>query len=125
MNLRTRWSRVVFVVGAIAMVAGAADPLEGSVVVLLGSALLLLSEVVKRGERRFVAFWISVFVLVASGVAAMMVLSSVGGIGGKSGRSLWWGLLILPYPVGWLLGVGGVAAGCMRALRRRPGSGGA
>jgi hypothetical protein len=26
-----------------------------------------------------------------------------GGIGGNSGLSLWWGLIILPYPVGWAI----------------------
>lgn len=117
--MRSRWSRILFVLGAIAMVAGAADPLEGSVVVLLGSGLILGSEFVKCAERRRWRFWASVFGLVAFGVGAMFGLSSVGGIGGGSGRSLWWGLLILPYPVGWLLGIGGLVAGGVRAFRRR------
>lgn len=121
--MRSRWSRLVFVLGAIAFVVGAVDPLEGSVVVLLGSALLWGSEILKGAERQRLGYWASVFVLVAFGVGAMMGLSSMGGIGGKSGRSLWWGLLILPYPVGWLLGIGGLVAGCMRALRRRSTSG--
>jgi len=34
------------------------------------------------------------------GVGALWFLSSLGGIGGKSGHSIWWGLLILPYPTG-------------------------
>lgn len=101
------------------MVAGAADPLEGSIVVLLGSALVLGSEFVQSAERRRVRFWASVFVLIAFGVGAMMGLSAVGGIGGRTGRSLWWGLLIVPYPVGWLLGIGGLVAGGVRAFRRR------
>jgi len=41
----------------------------------------------------------------------MFALSAVGGIGGKSGHSMWWGVLVLPYPVGWLMAlVGGVIA---------------
>jgi uncharacterized membrane protein len=47
----------------------------------------------------------------AVGVGAMVALSVAGGIGGKSGHSMWWGVLILPYPVGWLMAlVGGVIA---------------
>jgi hypothetical protein len=51
------------------------------------------------------------FALVALGVAAMVVLSGLGGIGGNSGHSLWWGVFILPYPIGWALGFisGGIA----------------
>jgi hypothetical protein len=53
--------------------------------------------------------------MLAIGVAALWALSAVGGFGGTSGRSYLWGLLIVPYPVGWLAGlIGGV-----RALRER------
>lgn len=104
------------------MVAGAADPLEGSVVVLVGSALVLGSEFGQSAERRRLRFWASVFALIAFGVGAMMGLSAVGGIGGRTGRSIWWGLLILPYPVGWLLGIGGLVAGGVHAFRRRSAS---
>jgi hypothetical protein len=36
-------------------------------------------------------------------------MSSFGGLGGRTGHSMWWALLLVPYPVGWLLGLfGGV-----------------
>jgi hypothetical protein len=48
-----------------------------------------------------------VFILIAIGVGALWGLSMVGGIGGKSGHSIWWGLLILPYLLGWTMGIAG------------------
>ena len=101
------------------MVVGALDPLEGSIVVVGGSALLLGSEFSTEAARRHLGFWMIVFVLVLVGTLAMVGLSSLGGIGGNSGRSMWWGLLILPYPIGWLLGVGRLVAEGIRALRNR------
>jgi hypothetical protein len=47
----------------------------------------------------------------------MFSLSSVGGIGGNSGRSMWWGLLMLPYPVGWLMALLGGVIGLMRFFK--------
>lgn len=119
MSARSRWSRTLRSAGAIAMVAGALDPLEGSIVVVVGSALLVGSEVTKEGARRHVGFWASVFLLMLVGTVAMFVLSSLGGIGGNSGRAMGWGLLMLPYPAGWFLGVGRLAADGIRALRDR------
>ena len=119
MHSESRWPRALLILGAIAMFLGAVDPLEGSVVVVVGSGLLLASEISKGATRRRPAFWTTVFVLVVIGVTAMFVLSSVGGIGGNTGRSMWWGLLILPYPVGWLLGIGRLVAEGIRALRQR------
>lgn len=110
MNDRSRWSRRLLIVGSLAMPVGAIDPLEGSGLILLGSAALLAGTLVSREERRWIAYRTWAFVLVAAGVAALWGLSSVGGFGGPSGRSIWWGMLILPYPVGWSLGVWGPGA---------------
>lgn len=115
--MRSRWSRILFWLGAVTMVVGAADPLEGAFVILLGSALLVVGETLKNAARRNVGFWTCVFVLIAVGVAAMFGLSAVGGIGGSTGRSLWWSVLILPYPIGWLLGVGRLVAAGLQSLR--------
>jgi len=49
----------------------------------------------------------------------MFALSSIGGIGGESGRSMWWGILILPYPVGWVMGMASLLARLVRAIRHR------
>lgn len=119
MNVEFRGARFLSAVGAVAFVVGAVDPLEGSVVVLVGSALLLAGEILRVGERRRLALWTSVFVLTAVGVAMMFFLSSLGGLGGDRGKSWWWGLLILPYPAGWLLGVGALVARGVRRARFR------
>ena len=92
MNAASLWSRILVIVGSIAMLLGAADPLEGSVVILAGSVLVLLGTFVSQVERQWRPYWIATFLLIAVGVAAMFALSAMGGIGGNSGHSLWWGV---------------------------------
>jgi hypothetical protein len=87
-------------VGSIAMLVGAVDPMEGSVVILPGSGLVALGTLLGQSERRLIAFRVWVFILIAIGVGALWGLSMVGGIGGSSGHSIWWGVLILPYLIG-------------------------
>ena len=48
-----------------------------------------------------------VFILIALGVGALWGLSELGGFGGTSGRSNWWALLLLPYLIGWPMGICG------------------
>ena len=106
-TVRDLASRILLVVGGIGMLAGAVDPLEGSIVILAGSLLMALGTFLGPKEHRLLAFRIWVFMLIAIGVSALWGLSMVGGIGGKSGHSMWWGLLILPYLIGWSLGLWG------------------
>ena len=89
------------------MVVGAIDPLEGSLLILPSSGLVAIGTYLSQSERRFTAYRVWVFILIAIGVGAMWGLSSVGGIGGDSGRSMWWGVLILPYLIGWSMGIWG------------------
>jgi hypothetical protein len=105
MSTRERWSKILIIAGYIAMLAGALDPLEGSLVILPGSALVALGSFLSQGERPWIARRLWCFGLIACGVAALFGLSAAGGIGGKSGHSLWWGLLVLPYLLGWLMGI--------------------
>ena len=102
---RNRWSRILTLVGSIAMLLGAMDPMEGSAVILPGSGLVALGVVLGHSERRLIAYRLAVFILILLGVGAMWVLSWAGGFGGKSGRSMWWGVLILPYLIGWSMGI--------------------
>jgi hypothetical protein len=104
---RSLWSRILIVLGSIAMVVGAIDPMEGSAIILPGSLLVALGTGLGQCERRLIGYRVAVFILVAIGVGAMWGLSSVGGFGGPSGRSMWWGVLILPYLVGWSMGIWG------------------
>ena len=119
MNSRTLWSRILKVVGGIAMLLGTLDPLEGSVVILAGSGLVALAMYLGGKDRRTVLYWTWAFGLMAVGVAAMFALSSVGGIGGRSGHSMWWGVLILPYPAGWLMALAGGVVGLVRFFKGR------
>lgn len=107
MSTTNAWSRVLVIAGNLGMVIGAIDPLEGSLLILPGSGLVALGTCLSQSERRFTAYRVWVFILIAIGVGAMWGLSSVGGIGGGSGRSMWWGVLILPYLIGWSMGIWG------------------
>jgi hypothetical protein len=107
MNARGIWSRLLIIVGSGAMLLGALDPLEGSAVILPGSGLVALGTFVGQSERRWIAYRVGVFILIAIGVGALWGLSWVGGFGGNSGRSTWWGVLILPYLIGWSMGIWG------------------
>jgi hypothetical protein len=111
MDGRSRWSRLLVVVGLAAMLIGAVDPLEGSLVILPGTGLVALGALLGNSRYRKLLSWS--LVLVAAGVGALWGLSALGGIGGSSGRSNWWGLVLLPYPVGWIMGL----VGAIRRLR--------
>ena len=89
------------------MLVGAIDPLEGSLLILPGSGFVALGTFLGQGERRLIVYRVWVFVLIAIGVCALWGLSMVGGIGGSSGHSAWWGVLILPYAIGWSMGIWG------------------
>jgi len=100
-----KWSRILVIVGLVLMVLGAIDPLEGSLVILPGCGLVALGAFLGRSRHRRLLLW--AFVLMAVGVGVMFGVSSVGGFGGNTGRSMWWALTILPYPVGWVMGLVG------------------
>ena len=107
MNGRDRWTRGLGVAGFIAMLVGAVDPLEGSVLIFVGSGLVALGAFLAHDARRLVVYRTSVFVLIAAGVGAMWGLTAAGGFGGASGRTMWWGVLLLPYLAGWFMTVWG------------------
>lgn len=107
MNGTSLWARVVTIAGYIGMLLGALDPLEGSVLILPGSGLVALGVYLGRGGRRVIGYRVMVFGLIAVGVGSLWWLSSVGGFGGPGGRSAWWGCLILPYLMGWSMGIWG------------------
>ena len=107
MNARNLWARILIIAGSIAMLIGAIDPMEGSLVILPGSGLVALGTFLGQSERRLIAYRVWVFVLIAIGVGALWGFSMVGGFGGNTGRSMWWGVLILPYLIGWSMGIWG------------------
>jgi hypothetical protein len=113
------WSRILLVVGAVAMLLGTLDPLEGSLLILPGSGLIALGTLLRRAQPSVLRYWVWAFILIAVGVGAMFVLSAFGGIGGRSGHSMWWGILILPYPVGWFMALAGGIAGLVRCFKSK------
>ncbi len=115
MNGRTRWSVVLITVGLLAMLIGAIDPLEGSFIILPGSGMVALGVFLEQSRYR--ALLSCAFALIAFGVGAMFVLSAMGGIGGTSGHSMWWGLLILPYPLGWIIGLVGAVLALIKPFK--------
>ena len=106
-------SRWLVIAGLALMVIGVVDPLEGSVVILGGSTLVAAGALVSRTRYRLP---VTALALIAVGVGAMFGMSALGGVGGNTGRSIWWLLLCLTYPIGWVLGLIG-AAGKLREPR--------
>ncbi|MBE0422863.1 MAG: hypothetical protein IBX66_02895 [Lutibacter sp.] len=103
MKEKIKWTRVIFLIGVTAFVIGTIDPLEGSIAIALGSALIALSTY-KTQDRHWKIFT-AALILIVFGVVFMFYFSSLGGFGGKSTLSWWWETLILPYPIGWLITV--------------------
>lgn len=99
------------------MLLGALDPLEGSLIVVPGTGLAALGAFLGKSRRRTLLFWSSA--LVATGVAGMWIASTAGGFGGETGRPIGWGLLILlPYALGWLLGLAGTVLVLIESFQR-------
>jgi hypothetical protein len=115
MNGSSRRWRILVIAGLVAMLIGAIDPLEGSLVILPGTGLVALGARLGRSKHRKLLYWS--LVLVAAGFGALWGLSALGGIGGSSGRSKGWALVLLPYPVGWFMGVIGALLDLRAASR--------
>ncbi len=114
------WSRILGILGSTAMLVGAFDPLEGAIIIVVGSGLILLETWLNASNHNRFRYWLWVFILIAFGFSMMWILTAFGGIGGSTGRSMWWGLLVLPYPVGWIMGIislMGRLVSCIQAKR--------
>ncbi|MGE5419919.1 MAG: hypothetical protein ACM3UT_07015 [Chloroflexota bacterium] len=103
MTAKVNWIRIAYLFGVVALIIGVIDPLEGSILISLGSILLAFSTYMKVDPHRKVFLVSSIMIIV--GVSFLFYLSSLGGFGGNSSISWWWGLLIIPYPAGWLLAI--------------------
>jgi hypothetical protein len=108
------WSRRLWVVGVVLMFAGLVDPLEGSIVIALGTGCVALAARLGHSAQRRWAY--GGLLLVVLGVGAMWALSAVGGVGGSGGQPWWWGLPMVLYPVGWVVSLVAV----VRMRRERP-----
>ncbi|MGZ8378335.1 MAG: hypothetical protein ACXWZS_09250 [Gemmatirosa sp.] len=108
-----RWPRRILWIGTAALLLGALDPMEGSLVIVAGAGALVVAAHLGQFRARHRLEWGAA--LVALGVALLWAMSAVGGIGPSTGRSYRWALLLAPYPVGWLLSL----SGAIRSLRER------
>jgi hypothetical protein len=119
MDQRTRGARILVIIGLVVMVIGAIDPLEGSLVILPGIAVVAAGALLGKAQRRKVLLWAPI--LAAVGIAALWIVSSMGGFGGTTGLSSWWALTMLPYPVGWFITlVAGIRT--VGEFKKRPGA---
>lgn len=98
---KIKWTKVFYIIGVVALIIGVLDPLEGSVVIGFGSALIALTTYLEHKLRWKI--YLFAFILILIGVFFMFYFSSLGGFGGESKLSWWWIALIIPYPVGWIL----------------------
>ena len=119
MSSKASWSRILVVVGGLLTVVGVLDPLEGSLVILAGCGMVLLGTYLAGQPRPVLNYWIWVFALVAGGVAFLWGFSALGGVGGSTGRSMWWLLTMVTYPVGWLMAFGGIIVRIFRFVKTR------
>ena len=117
MITNAKWIRIIYVTGIIALIVGAFDPLEGSIVITAGSSLIALATYLSHDRHRKIFLY--TWVLILTGVCFLFYFSSLGGFGGTSTLSWWWGLLILPYPIGWLTAIGLLI---MRSIKHKSGT---
>ncbi len=100
MKVNINWTRIVYIVGVVAMCFCAIDPMEGSVGILIGSILLAVSTVLTKDRHWKIFIYSAVAILL--GVFFLWFFSWLGGIGEKTQYSKWWIITMLPYPAGWL-----------------------
>lgn len=103
MNVSPGTAKILVSTGLVLMVGGALDLMEGAVVILTG--IILAAAGAEFSHSRYTRLMYLSAGLVAFGVGALFYFSWLGGIGGTSGRSGWLALFILPYPIGWLVGL--------------------
>lgn len=94
--------RVLRILAVTLLLLGALDPMEGSVLIAAGSILLALHVHLSNDSRK--RLFITASAMIIAGVFFLFFFSSLGGFG-KGHLSWWWGLFVLPYPMGWMITV--------------------
>jgi len=120
MKQKTNWIRIFYIMGVVALIVGAIDPLEGSVVIAGGSAVLAVSTYFMHDRHRKI--FLGSLLMILTGVFFLFYLSSLGGFGGTSTLSWWWGTLILPYPIGWLMSIVVLIVRAFKKEEKEPGN---
>lgn len=97
-NNKSLWNRRFYVTGIILIIIGALDPMEGSILIELGSLLLTITTQLSKDRHKFL--FLICFLLISIGFFSLWFISALGGFNPKT--EWWWLVLILPYPIGWL-----------------------
>ena len=93
------------VAGLVVMLLAVVIPLEGWPLVFAGCGLCTAAAYLAQSKR--VKLIGGGMALVAVGAVAMIVLTLFGGVGGTTGRSELLMLLVVPYPLGWVMALVG------------------
>jgi hypothetical protein len=103
MKKQIKLTRIIYITGIVTLIIGAIDPLEGSILIALGSVLITTYFFLTQDRQR--KLFLIQSLLILFGILFLFYFSSLGGFGGSSKLSWWWGLLILLYPIGWLISI--------------------
>ncbi len=93
--------RYVYMTGIVAMVLGAADPMEGSLLIAAGAVMLAFSSHFRK--ERYSKIFLASALMILFGVFSLWFVSSLGGFDPK--REWWWLVFIVPYPIGWIVSI--------------------
>ena len=111
MNKKTLAAKILVLTGSAAIIVGGLDPLEGTLAIFPGCIMLAIGAYLAQTRHRRMAY--GAVALVFASFVFLIGLSSLGGFGANAPqpllRSHWWGLLLLPYPAGWMMAVAGSA----------------
>lgn len=98
-------SKILLLAGLVAMFVGVTDPMQGSMLIVPGMAATVMGAYLGRSKYLKLLCWS--LALVVFGVAEMFDLSAMGELDDHAGQLTWYALLVLPYPVGWVIGTVG------------------
>lgn len=99
MKKKIRWSKILFTIGVIAMFVGIFNPIRLFLIVTIGAVLVTLSALAERDRHRYL--YLAFTFLIITGAFFIHYMSLLGeyNVAGE----WWWNLMILPYPIGWIL----------------------
>lgn len=100
--MKLNWKKTLLITGVILFIAGMIDPLEGSIIIAIGSLMITIYSYLVND--RFKRYFMIAFVFIFLGILSMFYISSLGGIGEGALPKIWL-ISIAPYPVGWLMTV--------------------
>jgi len=101
MNARTGAATVLIVLGSIAILIGVIDPVEGMFAIFPGSGMIAVGAYLAQTPHRRLVY--CAFLLIGVSFCASLGISSK-----FHGLPGWWTLVLLPYPIGWIMDVVGV-----------------